>query len=187
MFVDWICGCWFWTKIQHSNTECLCLEPRKLCTMDKSIEWSCVCVCDHQENKVARISLNLEIRYIVELFWSFSHAVTRAQDYRSPFQNSFHFAMLWLNVCVSVLSRVQLFCNPMNCSPPDFSGNPLDFPGKNTGVGCRFLFQGIFLTQGSNSCLLHILRLNKYLYHPAALNIMCLMSVQFSSVQSLSH
>ena len=25
-----------------------------------------------------------------------------------------------------------------------------DFPDKNTGVGCPFLFQGIFLTQGSN-------------------------------------
>ena len=23
-------------------------------------------------------------------------------------------------------------------------------PGKNTGVGCHFLLQGIFLTQGSN-------------------------------------
>ena len=30
-----------------------------------------------------------------------------------------------------------------------------DFPGKNTGVGCHFLLQGIFLTQGSNLCLLH--------------------------------
>ena len=30
-----------------------------------------------------------------------------------------------------------------------------DFPGKNTGVGCHLLLQGIFLSQGSNSCLLH--------------------------------
>ena len=29
------------------------------------------------------------------------------------------------------------------------------FPGKNTGVGCHFLLQGIFLTQGSNPCFLH--------------------------------
>ena len=28
-------------------------------------------------------------------------------------------------------------------------------PGKNTRVGCHFLFQGIFLAQGSNLCLLH--------------------------------
>ena len=30
-----------------------------------------------------------------------------------------------------------------------------DFPGKNTRVGCHFLLQGIFLTQGSNPHLLH--------------------------------
>ena len=29
-----------------------------------------------------------------------------------------------------------------------------DFPGKNTGVGCHFLLQGIFLTQGLNLSLL---------------------------------
>ena len=32
---------------------------------------------------------------------------------------------------------------------------PLDFPGKDTGVGCHFLIQGIFLTQGLNPGLLH--------------------------------
>ena len=32
-----------------------------------------------------------------------------------------------------------------------------DSPGKNTGVGCHALLQGIFLTQGLNPCLLHLL------------------------------
>ena len=32
---------------------------------------------------------------------------------------------------------------------------PWDLPGKNTGVGCHFLLQGIFPTQGSNPSLLH--------------------------------
>ena len=32
-----------------------------------------------------------------------------------------------------------------------------DSPGKNPGVGCHFLFQGIFWTQGSNSQLLSLL------------------------------
>ena len=35
---------------------------------------------------------------------------------------------------------------------------PWDFPCKNTGMGCHFLFQGIFPTQGLNPhilCLLH--------------------------------
>ena len=31
------------------------------------------------------------------------------------------------------------------------------FPGKNTGIGCHFLFQGIFPTQGSNPHLLSLL------------------------------
>ena len=39
----------------------------------------------------------------------------------------------------------------MNCNCP------WDFPGKNTGVGCHFLLQGIFSTQKSNLCLLHLL------------------------------
>ena len=34
---------------------------------------------------------------------------------------------------------------------------PWDFPGKNTEVGCCFLLQGIFLTQGSNTRLLRLL------------------------------
>ena len=33
--------------------------------------------------------------------------------------------------------------------------HPWDFPGKSTGVGCYFLLQGIFPTQGSNLGLLH--------------------------------
>ena len=35
---------------------------------------------------------------------------------------------------------------------------PCDSPGKNTGVGCHFLHQGIFPTQGSNPGLPHFRR-----------------------------
>ena len=38
----------------------------------------------------------------------------------------------------------------------------LNFPGKHTGVGCHFLLQGIFLTQGLNPSLLHY---RQMLYH----------------------
>ena len=40
--------------------------------------------------------------------------------------------------------------------------HPWDFPEKNTGVGCHFLLQGIFPTQGSNPGLLHC---RQTLYH----------------------
>ena len=42
---------------------------------------------------------------------------------------------------------------------------PWDFPGKNIGVGCHFLLQGIFPTQGWNQCLLHCLHRRWILYH----------------------
>ena len=47
-------------------------------------------------------------------------------------------------------------CDPKDCSPPGSSVlSPWDFPGKDTGVGCHFLLQGIFSTQGSNPGFLH--------------------------------
>ena len=34
---------------------------------------------------------------------------------------------------------------------------PWNFPGKNTGVGCHFLLQGLFLTHRSNLHFLHLM------------------------------
>ena len=52
-------------------------------------------------------------------------------------------------------SCVQLFETPWTVAlqAPLF----MDSPGKNTGVGCHALLQGIFLTQGSNLRLFHLL------------------------------
>ena len=47
-------------------------------------------------------------------------------------------------------------CDAMDCSLPGSSAHG-DSPGKTTGVGCHALHQGIFLTQGSNPHLLHLL------------------------------
>ena len=41
---------------------------------------------------------------------------------------------------------------------------PWDFPGKNTGVGCHFFLQGIFLAQGLNLHLLCLLHCRQTLY-----------------------
>ena len=41
----------------------------------------------------------------------------------------------------------------MDCSPPAFSVHGIS-PGKNTGMNCFFLLQGISQTQGSNPRLL---------------------------------
>ena len=58
----------------------------------------------------------------------------------------------WL-LCLVALSCHTL-CNNMDCSLPGSSAHG-DSPGKNIGVGCHALFQGIFPTQGSNPGLLH--------------------------------
>ena len=50
---------------------------------------------------------------------------------------------------------------PTLCDPREGSAKlprPWDSPGKNTGVGCHFLLQGMFLSPGANPCLLHLLR-----------------------------
>ena len=48
-------------------------------------------------------------------------------------------------------------CDLVDCSPPVGLLSPWDSPGKNTGVGCHALLQGILLTWGSNPRLLHLL------------------------------
>ena len=45
-------------------------------------------------------------------------------------------------------------CDPIGCSLPGPSVHGYS-PGKNTGVGCHFLLQGIFQIQGLNPGLLH--------------------------------
>ena len=55
---------------------------------------------------------------------------------------------VYIMLCLVTQSCLTL-CDPMDCSPPGFSVHG-DSPGKNTGVRCHALLQGIFPTQGSN-------------------------------------
>ena len=57
-------------------------------------------------------------------------------------------------ICVHAqsLSHVQLFATH-RLKPARLC--PWNFPGKNTGVSCHFVLQGIFLTQRSNLSPLH--------------------------------
>ena len=54
---------------------------------------------------------------------------------------------------VDVLSGIQLIAGTVAHQAPLSMGSP----GKNTGVGCHFLLQGIFPSQGANLLVLHIL------------------------------
>ena len=65
-----------------------------------------------------------------------------------------HYSLSTSKVKVKLLSRVRLFATPWAVGCTRLL-RPWDFLGKSTGVGCHFLLQGIFLTQGSNPSLLH--------------------------------
>ena len=78
-----------------------------------------------------------------------------------------------MSLLLNMLSRLvitSLLWDPVDCSPPGSSVHgilqarilewvgsvaPWDSPGKPTGVGCYFLLQGIFPTQGLNPGLPH--------------------------------
>ena len=51
----------------------------------------------------------------------------------------------YMCVCLCVHVHPTLH-NPVDCGPPRLFC-PWNFPGKNTGVGCLFLLQGIFSPQ----------------------------------------
>ena len=51
------------------------------------------------------------------------------------------------------------------CDPMDRLLRPWDFLGKSAGVGCHFLFQGFFPTQGSNLGLPHCIQMLYRLSH----------------------
>ena len=68
---------------------------------------------------------------------------------------------------VGTANITELMCMLNLLDMPDFAWphrllparllRPWDVPGKNTGLGCHFLLQWIFPTQGFHLCLLHIL------------------------------
>ena len=64
----------------------------------------------------------------------------------------------------SVKVLVTQLC-PTLCDSTDCSFCPWDFTGKNTGVGCHFLLQGIFPTQGLNPSLPHCRWIAYHLSH----------------------
>ena len=66
-------------------------------------------------------------------------------------------------LCAKSLQLCPTLSNPMDCSLPVSSIHRYS-PGKNTGVGCHALLQGICPTQGLNLCLLWHLHCRWILY-----------------------
>ena len=106
----------------------------------------------------------------------------------------------FLNKCMLCLvaQSCPTLCDPMDCSLTGSSVHG-DSQGMNTVMGCHALFQGIFLTQGSNLCLLWLLHCRWVLYLWATgeahwphgysqshihILILCLSEVEIKDIQS---
>ena len=87
--------------------------------------------------------------------WLASHSVSGGY--------SLERTLIATGACVHAQSCLTL-CDPMDYSPLGSSVHGI-FPGKNTRVGCHFLLQGIFPTQGSNPRFLSLLHCRQILYH----------------------
>ena len=109
--------------------------------------WLTGLICSPRDSQ--KSSPTPQFKSIISLALSFisSPTVTSRHDYWKNHQE----------VCMLSHSVVSDSFQSHGLKPTMFL-RPWDFPGKNTGVGCHFLLQGIFPTQGSNPhllCLLH--------------------------------
>ena len=88
---------------------------------------------------------------------------------QQPLKNKFHQTRLIANVIKLKQFKQQMMCMAVCILSPSVVSDslrphrlqparllcPWDFTGKKTGVGCHFLLQQIFPTQGTNLRLLH--------------------------------
>ena len=88
-----------------------------------------------------------------------------------------------MKVKVKSLSHVQFFVTPWTVAhqaPPS-----MEFSRQEYGVDCHFLLQGIFLTQGSNSGLLHCRQMLYCLSHQQLTNSVYAMPQMFMRINAL--
>ena len=106
------------------------------------------------------------------------------KDLEETKQNQYVMNNAIVKVKVKLLSRAQLFATPWIVACTKLL-RPWDFQGKSTGVGCHFLLQGIFPTQGSNPGLSHCRQMLYCLSHQGSPTSL-LTQYQLQS-QSLNH
>ena len=92
-------------------------------------------------------------------------------------------------VCVCVCARARALSHVWSLHPRGLQPArllcPWDSPGKNTGVGCHSLLQGIFPAQGQNLGLLHCRQILYQLSHqggPIYALLLLLLLSRFSRV-----
>ena len=100
----------------------------------------------------AEASAQAQVRETL-VHWCFWHSLSIANKTWSCLPGLLHFpSLLCYCVCCAQCDSLR----PHSLYPARILC-PRNFPGRRTGVGCHFLIQGIFPTQGLNLSLLHLL------------------------------
>ena len=118
--------------------------------------------CFYTLDIVNDIAMNMkEKTSLPDIDFTFFGWITRlqiAEAYSASIFNilkSFHILSIMSMCCVVCHARLcPTLCSPHGLQPSRLLG-PWGSLGKNARVGCHFLLQGMFPTQGLNLCLLH--------------------------------
>ena len=119
------------------------------------------------------------------VLWEASWHTVRHQKSRNNIFSSFFSAFMRKSVAVASAVRCLVaqpcptLCDPMGCSTPGPSVHG-DSPGKNTGVGCHALLQGIIPAQGLNPGLLYCKWILCHLSHQGSPRILEWVTYPFS-------
>ena len=97
--------------------------------------------------------------------------------------NQLYFNKIIFEKCCLTTQLCPTLCDPMDCSPPGCSVHG-DSPGKNTGVGCHALLQGIFPTQGLNPGVPHCRQILYHLSHQGSPRMLQYIAYPFSGGSS---
>ena len=116
---------------------------------------SCTILCNLMDCSPPGSSVHgiLQARILVWVAIPFSRGSSQPRDRTCIFCIVGRFFTAEPSVRVLVTQSCLTLGDPMDCSLPGSSVH-VDSPGKNTGVSCHFLLQGIFPTKGSNPHLL---------------------------------
>ena len=129
----------------------------RFCEGKVKVIQSCLIICDPIDCIVHGI---LQARILEWLAIPFSRGFSQPRDGTQVFRIAGRFFTRWASREASEgkvkWSRSVMYdsLRPHGLWPTRLP-SPWDFPGKNTGVGCHFLLQEIFVTQGLNLGLLH--------------------------------
>ena len=135
---------------------CLGLIPRLLTILKMSSCQMCHPAISCPSNEFTCSENNERFIYCMQNFYCICKNPYFCIYLKFSLSRIIRWALCSLCVYFKSLQSCLTLCDPMDCSTLGSSVHGI-LQAKNTGVGCWSLLQGIFPTQGLNSCLLRLL------------------------------